>query len=66
MLWLWDKGSVPKHRGHPVAEGHKRALAATPEEVRVVTDRARRRWEEEYAPQAGRQRVQRLLEELGV
>ncbi len=43
-----------------------RALAASDDEVRVVTDRARRRWEEEYSPRAGRQRVQRLLEDLGV
>lgn len=41
-------------------------LAADPEELRVVTDRARLRWEDEYSPQAGRTRVQRLLEELGV
>lgn len=42
------------------------ALGATAEDVRAVTDRGRRRWEEHYSPQAGRLRVQRLLEELGV
>lgn len=40
------------------------ALAAPADDVRAVTDRARRRWEAEYSPQAGVQRVRRLLEEL--
>ncbi|WP_210502966.1 glycosyltransferase family 4 protein [Nocardioides xinjiangensis] len=42
------------------------ALAATPSEVRAVTDRARSRWAEHYSPRAGRLRVQRLLDDLGV
>ena len=73
-----DAGALPEVAGpdHPwiaragdaddLARVVQRALAATPEEVRSVTDRARRRWEEQYSPQAGRQRVQRLLDELGV
>lgn len=73
-----DAGALPEVAGadHPwvaragdaddLARVIEHALAATPGEVRVVTDRARQRWEEEYAPQAGRRRVQRLLEELGV
>jgi glycosyltransferase involved in cell wall biosynthesis len=40
------------------------ALAASADDVRAVTDRARLRWQAEYSPQAGRQRVRRLLEEL--
>lgn len=40
------------------------ALSAPADDVRAVTDRARRRWEAEYSPQAGRLRVRRLLEEL--
>lgn len=40
------------------------ALSAPAGDVRAVTDRARRRWQAEYSPQAGRQRVRRLLEEL--
>lgn len=73
-----DAGALPEVAGtdHPwvaragdaddLARVIERALAATSEEVRAVTDRARLRWEEKYAPQAGRRRVQRLLEELGV
>ncbi len=73
-----DAGALPEVAGpdHPwiatagdaddLARVIGRALAATPEEVRGVTDRARRRWEQEYSPQAGQQRVQRLLEDLGV
>ena len=73
-----DAGALPEVAGpdHPwvaragdaddLARVIGRALAATPEEVRDVTDRARVRWEENYSPQAGRLRVQRLLEELGV
>ncbi len=73
-----DAGALPEVAGpaHPwVARagdaddlarviGH--ALAATPEEMREVTDRARLRWEEHYSPQAGLLRVRRLLDELGV
>ncbi len=40
------------------------ALSAPAADVRAVTQRARRRWEAEYSPQAGRLRVRRLLEEL--
>ncbi len=73
-----DAGALPEVAGpdHPwvaragdaedLARVIETALVATPEEVRVVTDRARLRWEEEYSPQAGRARVQRLLEDLGV
>lgn len=73
-----DAGALPEVAGpdHPwvaragdaedLARVIEHALAATPEEVRDVTDRARLRWEENYSPQAGRLRVQRLLEELGV
>ncbi|MCW2738234.1 glycosyltransferase family 4 protein [Nocardioides sp.] len=72
-----DAGALPEVAGpdHPwiapsgdatdLARVVERALAATPEEVRDVTDRARRRWEDHYSPGAGRLRVQRLLEELG-
>ena len=42
------------------------ALAARPDVVRAATDGARRRWEEHYSPQAGRLRVQQLLDGLGV
>ncbi len=73
-----DAGALPEVAGpdHPwiarsgdaddLARVIGQALAATPEEVRVVTDRARRRWEEHYSPKAGRLRVLRLLEDLGV
>ena len=73
-----DAGALPEVAGpdHPwvatagdadhLAQVIERALAATAEEVRVVTDRARLRWEEEYSPQAGRLRVRRLLAEVGV
>lgn len=72
-----DAGALPEVAGpeHPwvaragdaddLARVIGRALAATDDEVRDVTDRARRRWEREYSPEAGRLRVQRLLEELG-
>ena len=71
-----DAGALPEVAGpdHPwvaragdaddLARVIEHALAATAEEVRAVTDRARLRWEEEYSPRAGRLRVQRLLEEL--
>ena len=61
-----DAGALPEVAGpdHPwvaragdaddLARVIERALAATPEEVRTVTDRARLRWEQEYSPQAGR------------
>ncbi len=73
-----DAGALPEVAGpdHPwvarrgdaedLARVIERALAATPDEVRSVTDRARLRWEDEYSPRAGRLRVQRLLEDLGV
>jgi glycosyltransferase involved in cell wall biosynthesis len=73
-----DAGALPEVAGpeHPwvaragdaddLAAVVARALTATPEEVRLVTDRARERWEDEYSPQAGRSRVDRLLTDLGV
>ncbi|PKH37669.1 Glycosyl transferases group 1 [Nocardioides alpinus] len=73
-----DAGALPEVAGpdHPwvaragdaddLARVIEQALAATPDDVRVVTDRARLRWEDDYSPQAGRSRVERLLEELGV
>lgn len=73
-----DAGALPEVAGadHPwvaragdadeLARVIGQALAASPEEVRVVTDRARRRWEDEYSPSAGRLRVRRLLDDLEV
>lgn len=73
-----DAGALPEVAGpdHPwvarrgdaddLARVIGQALAATPEDVRTVTDRARRRWQEHYSPPAGRLRVQRLLDDLGV
>ncbi len=73
-----DAGALPEVAGpdHPwiaragdaddLARVIANALAATPDEVRGVTDRARLRWEDQYSPRAGRLRVQRLLEDLGV
>lgn len=73
-----DAGALPEVAGpdHPwiaragdaddLARVIARALAATSDEMRDVTDRARLRWEKEYSPQAGQLRVQRLLAELGV
>ncbi|QSR32813.1 glycosyl transferase family 1 [Nocardioides sp. S5] len=73
-----DAGALPEVAGpeHPwvaragdvddLAAVVTRALAATPEEVRLVTDRARQRWEDEFSPRAGRMRVERLLTDLGV
>jgi glycosyltransferase involved in cell wall biosynthesis len=73
-----DAGALPEVAGpeHPwvaragdaddLAAVVARALVATPEEVRVVTRRARLRWEDDYSPQAGRRRVERLLAGLGV
>ncbi|KRE97307.1 hypothetical protein ASG76_00830 [Nocardioides sp. Soil774] len=73
-----DAGALPEVAGpqHPwvaragdandLAAVVTRALEATPEEVRVVTQRARLRWQDEYSPRAGRRRVERLLAELGV
>lgn len=73
-----DAGALPEVAGpeHPwvaragdaddLAAVITRALEATPEEVRVVTQRARLRWEDEFSPRAGRRRVERLLAELGV
>lgn len=73
-----DAGALPEVAGreHPwvaragdaddLAAVVARGLDATPEEVRVVTQRARLRWEDEFSPRAGRQRVEQLLEGLGV
>ncbi|MFC7361117.1 glycosyltransferase family 4 protein [Nocardioides astragali] len=73
-----DAGALPEVAGadHPwvarsgdaedLAAVIGRALSASDEQVQRVTDRARLRWEEEYSPQSGRQRVQRLLDDLGV
>ena len=52
--WPWSNSVVAE------------ALAASPDRTAVVTDRARRRWEEEYSPEAGRRRVAQLLDRLGV
>ena len=72
-----DAGALPEVAGpdHPwVARAgdaadlarviERGARRPTADDVRAVTDRARRRWEAEYSPQAGRLRVRRLLEEL--
>ena len=71
-----DAGALPEVAGpdHPwvapagdadaLARTIAAALDAAPEEVEAVTDRARRRWQDEYSPRAGRARVARLLEEL--
>ena len=71
-----DAGALPEVAGpdHPwvarsgdaadLAHVISAALTAPQDDVRAVTDRARRRWEAEYSPQAGRLRVRRLLEEL--
>ncbi len=71
-----DAGAMPEVAGpeHPwvaragdagdLARVLALASGATDAEVRGVTTRARRRWEAEYSPLAGRQRVARLLEEL--
>ncbi len=73
-----DAGALPEVAGpdHPwvaragdaddLARVVAEALAASPDRTAVVTDRARRRWEEEYSPEAGRRRVARLLDRLGV
>lgn len=73
-----DAGALPEVAGpdHPwvaragdaddLARAIGQALDATPAMLRVETDRARLRWEDEYSPHAGRVRVQRLLEDLGV
>lgn len=73
-----DAGALPEVAGpdHPwvaragdaddLARVLERALAATPEEVRDVTGRARRRWQDRYAPRAGRLRVEALLADLGI
>ena len=41
-------------------------LAASSDEVRQVTGRARERWVREYSPAAGTRRVRELLDDLGV
>ncbi|WP_210649302.1 glycosyltransferase family 4 protein [Nocardioides sp. SYSU D00065] len=73
-----DAGALPEVAGphHPwiaragdaddLAAVIGRALAASRAQVQAVTDRARLRWEEQYSPSAGRQRVHRLLADLGV
>ena len=73
-----DAGALPEVAGpdHPwvaragdaddLARVITRALEAGADELRAVTDRARSRWEDQYSPQAGRRRVQHLLDELGV
>lgn len=73
-----DAGALPEVAGpdHPwvaragdpddLARVIVEALAAPADRVREVTDSARARWEGEYSPAAGQQRVARLLEELGV
>lgn len=71
-----DAGALPEVAGpdHPwiartgdaddLARVIALALTAPDDDVRAVTDHARRRWEAEYSPHAGRLRVRRLLEEL--
>lgn len=73
-----DAGALPEVAGpdHPwvaragdaddLARVIAQALAAAPDQTRDVTDRARRRWEEQYSPDAGRERVRQLLERLEV
>lgn len=73
-----DAGALPEVAGpdHPwvaragdaddLARVVAAALAASADDVRSVTARARARWEELYSPDAGRRRVARLLDELGV
>ncbi|MBL0749117.1 glycosyltransferase family 4 protein [Nocardioides baculatus] len=73
-----DAGALPEVAGpahpwvarsgdpHDLARTLRDALSADTEQVRTVTDAARKRWEDEYSPAAGRERVRRLLEELGV
>lgn len=73
-----DAGALPEVAGpdHPwvaragdpddLARVITAALAASADDVRSVTARARARWEELYSPDAGRRRVARLLDELGV
>ena len=73
-----DAGALPEVAGpdHPwvtrrgdvddLARVLAEALGATEETRRAATDAARARWETEYSPAAGRQRVARLLEQLEV
>ena len=73
-----DAGALPEVAGpdHPwvarrgdvadLARVLAEALSASDETRRAVTDAARARWEAEYSPAAGRQRVARLLEELDI
>lgn len=73
-----DAGALPEvaGAGHPwvTPAGDVSALAAMIErvgsadaaEVEAVTRAARARWENEYSPAAGRERVRRLLAEVGV
>lgn len=59
-LWVARAGDAVD-----LSETISKALTATPDELADATDRARRRWDREYSPDAGRERVRRLLEELG-
>jgi glycosyltransferase involved in cell wall biosynthesis len=73
-----DAGALPEVAGpdHPwiarsgdaddLARVIGEALATPEDDVRAVTDRARARWEEMYSPEAGRERVHALLDDLGV
>lgn len=73
-----DAGALPEVAGpgHPwvaragdaedLARVIGRALTASTEQVGHVTDSARARWEDQYSPAAGQQRVARLLEDLEV
>ena len=73
-----DAGALPEVAGpdHPwvaragdaddLARVIARAMAATPDQTKDVTHRARRRWEQEYSPAAGIEHVRRLLDDLGV
>lgn len=72
-----DAGALPEVAGadHPwvaragdvtdLGETISRILATAPDQLRDATDGARRRWEREHSPAAGRERVRRLLEDLG-
>ncbi|MCF6376270.1 glycosyltransferase family 4 protein [Nocardioides KLBMP 9356] len=72
-----DAGALPEVAGpthpwvarsgdpHDLAREVRDALSAGPERLRTVTDVARKRWEDEYSPAAGRERVRRLLDEVG-
>ena len=73
-----DAGALPEVAGpdHPwiarrgdaddLARVIAEALATPQDTVQQLTTAARQRWETEYSPRAGRQRVSRLLDELGI